>query len=51
MKLKEEIISVRCTTPVRLASLWEEGIFLFVIGTLGEVFGEIGCLCTTPDQN
>ena len=25
--------------------------FPFVIGTLEEMFGEIGCLCTTRDQN
>ena len=36
--LKEEIISVCCTTPVRLASLQEESTFPFVIGTF--VFGE-----------
>ena len=50
-KLREKIMGVRCTTPVRLASLREESTFPFVIGTLGEVFGEIRCLCTTRDQN
>ena len=44
MKFKEKIIGVRYTTPMRLASLWEESTFLFIISTLGEVFGEIGCI-------
>ena len=37
--------------PVRLASLREESTIPFVIGNLKDVFGEIGCLCTTPERN